>query len=324
MPSVGNCARGTAPDAPAQFLAAVDRADAVIVSGAATFADEARKHALLVLNTLELAADRGKPAALFGQGIGPLTGDDVRARAATVLPAARMIAVREAREGGALLAAFGVSADRVTFTGDDAIELAYDARPAALGDAVGVNVRVAEHSGLDAAFAGALGSVLRTFASARRVSLVPLPIAFHRFAEDPAAIRAVLGPDGGSDGGATLTGPRDVIREAGRCRIAVTGAYHAAVFALAQGVPVICLARSPYYVFKFKGLAEQFGDACAVVRLDQGAPLGDVSAAMDRLWDSAPGRRDAILSVAAAQRAAGRAAYARLPGLLAPRTAGVS
>ena len=317
-------ARGAASDAPAQFLAAVDHADAVIVSGAATFADEARKHALLVLNTLELAADRGKPAALLGQGLGPLTRDDVRARAAAVLPAARLIAVREAREGGALLAAFGVAADRVTFTGDDAVEMAYDARPAALGDAVGINVRVAEHSGLDAEFASALGNVLRAFARARRVSLVPLPIAFHRFAEDPAAIRALLGPDAGSDGGASLTEPRAVIRDAGRCRIVVTGAYHAAVFALAQGVPAICLARSPYYVFKFNGLAEQFGEACAVVRLDQGAPLDDVSAAMDHLWDTAPARRDAMLSVAAAQRAAGRAAYARLPELLAPRTAGVS
>jgi colanic acid/amylovoran biosynthesis protein len=318
-------ARGVPSDAPAQFLAAVDRADAVLVSGAATFADGARKHALLVLNTLELAADRGKPTALLGQGIGPVTGDDLRARASAVLPAARMIAVREAREGGALLAAFGVPADRIAFTGDDAIELAYDARPRALGDAVGVNVRVAEHSGLDAAFAAALGEVLRRFAREHGVSLVPLPIAFHKFAQDPAAIRAMVGgSDAGSDGGAALTEPLAVIREAGRCRIAVTGAYHAAVFALAQGVSVVCLARSPYYVFKFNGLAEQFGDACAVVRLDQGAPIDDVAAAMDRQWDAAPARRDAILSVAAAQRAAGRAAYARLPELLAPRTASVS
>lgn len=318
-------ARGVPSDAPARFLDAVDRADAVIVSGAATFADGARKHALLVLNTLELAADRGKPTALLGQGIGPLTLDDVRLRAASVLPAARMIAVREAREGGALLAAFGVPADRITFTGDDAVEMAYDARPRALGDAVGVNVRVAEHSGLDAAFAAALGEVLQRFARARGVLLVALPIAFHKFAQDPAAIRAMIaGVDGAADGGESLTEPRAVIREAGRCRIVVTGAYHAAVFALAQGIPVVCLARSPYYVFKFNGLAEQFGDACSVVRLDQGAALDDVAAAMDRLWDTAPARRDAILSVAAAQRTAGRAAYTRLPELLAPRAAGVS
>ena len=311
-------ARGAPSDAPAAFLAAIDRADVLVVSGAATFADEARKHALLVLNTLELAADRGKPAVLFGQGIGPVTRDDVRARAAAVLPAARMIALREAREGGALVSAFGVAADRVAFTGDDAVELAYDARPAALGTCLGVNLRVAEHSGLDAAFGEALREVLQRFARARGVSLVPLPIAFHRFAQDPTAIRALLaGLDDASDGGSALTEPRAVIREAGRCRIVVTGAYHAAVFALAQGVPAICLARSPYYVSKFRGLAEQFGDNCAVIRLDQGAPAAEIAAAMDCLWDTAAARRDAILAVAAAQRAAGRAAYARLPELLA-------
>lgn len=310
-------AQGRTVAAPAAFLAAMDRADLLVVSGAATFADDARAHALLVLNTLRLAAERGVPAVMFGQGIGPMDNPELRERARAVFPSLRQIALREERLGRSLLAALGVSDDRVIFTGDDAVEMAYDARRDRLGDAVGVNVRLAEHSGLDAAFSEALRDAIQPFARARDAALVPVPIAFHRFADDPTAIRRVLaGVDDRSDGGAALAGPRDVVLQVGRCRVLVTGAYHAAVFALAQGVPAVCLARVPYYVAKFLGLAEQFGDGCTVVRLDRGASAADVIAALETAWSRAVTVRAGLLAAAERLRAAGRAAAATLPSLL--------
>ena len=44
-----------------------------------------------------------------------------------------------------------------------------------------------------------------------------------------------------------------------RCRLVVTGSYHAALFALSMGVPAIGIATSRYYEDKFLGLADQFG-----------------------------------------------------------------
>ena len=58
----------------------------------------------------------------------------------------------------------------------------------------------------------------------------------------------------------------DVLTAIADCRVVVTGSYHAAVFALSMGVPAVGLAASRYYVDKFKGLADQFGPGCEVVR----------------------------------------------------------
>ena len=49
----------------------------------------------------------------------------------------------------------------------------------------------------------------------------------------------------------------------------MTGAYHAAVFALAQGIPVVCLSNSPYYLAKFQGLEDLFGVGCTIVTLSE-------------------------------------------------------
>ena len=62
--------------------------------------------------------------------------------------------------------------------------------------------------------------------------------------------------------------PWALARQVGRCRIVVSGAYHVAVFALAQGIPVVGLSSSRYYDDKFEGLAAMFGTGLELVRLD--------------------------------------------------------
>ncbi len=80
------------------------------------------------LGLLEAAVAEGIPAALVGQGIGPLTSPDLVAEASRVLPRVDLIGLREGRRAPALLERLGVPAERVVVTGDDAIELAARAR----------------------------------------------------------------------------------------------------------------------------------------------------------------------------------------------------
>ena len=58
-----------------------------------------------------------------------------------------------------------------------------------------------------------------------------------------------------------------------RCRVVITGSYHAGVFALSQGIPVVAIVNSDYYSSKFIGLADQFGGGVEIVDLKDKNPL---------------------------------------------------
>ncbi len=132
-------------------------------------------------------------------------------------------------------------------------------------------MRLSDYSALTAA---AAAGVARAVAAAGRRLAVPLqPIAISAVPgeEDAAALAGVF--DGVEDIGAPeVPTLNDVLAATARCRVVVTGSYHAAVFALSIGVPAIGLAASRYYEDKFLGLAEQFGEGCEVVMLGAAAP----------------------------------------------------
>jgi colanic acid/amylovoran biosynthesis protein len=315
--------RGQESGEAAAFLSAVHAADLVVVSGAGVITDAFLKNALGVLATLELAGHRGIPTAMFGQGLGPITSGELRSRAAQVLPSVRLIAIRERLASLPLLASLGVSPDRVIVTGDDAIELALraPAAEAAFGGAVhrdiGVNVRVAPYSEIGPEHFGVLREALRSASKVYDAELVPIPIA-HRNQMDPTALRELLAGIAADDldCGTSLNTPDLVIRRVGQCRIVVTGSYHAGVFALAQGVPTVALARSRYYRDKMSGLADQFGEGCQVVAVEAGLSASRIEAAIGAAWDGAERLRPALLARAAEQVERGRAAYARLLDLV--------
>jgi colanic acid/amylovoran biosynthesis protein len=100
-----------------------------------------------------------------------------------------------------------------------------------------------------------------------------------------------------------------VIKQITRCRIVVTGAYHAAVFALSQGIPVVGLAKSPYVVQKFLGLADQFGTGCQLVFLDGSDLYQALLAAMEKTWMCADELRSSLQEAALRQIGASRRAY---------------
>lgn len=295
------------------FLDAMDSADLFLVCGAGGFTDSSKEWTLTTLGTLEVALRRGIPVTMVGQGLGPLSDPDVLHRARKVLPAVALITSRGGRGGAALAESLGVPASRLEVTGDEAVELAYDARPAGLGHALGVNLRVAAYAGVGQDACDLVRPVLQRFAHGHAAPLLPVPIAFHSWASDHLAIRRILaGFDDQSDGGLALDTPIKVIEQVGRCRVVVTGAYHAAVFALSQGVPVVGLARSADYIAKFLGLEDLFGRGCTTLLLDDAMFTRKLEAALENAWQSAPEVRLPLQRAAAGQIASSWHAYERV------------
>ena len=299
------------------FLDTIANAKLVVASGAGGIADPFRDYSNLVLLALQCAQSRGIPTAILGHGFGPLTAPDLRAKAAAILPRVDVIALREDRTSLPLLISLGVSTDRVISTGDDAVELAYEARPEAMGEGVGINLRLARSAAATEHDIEAVRIGLRLFAQRWPVPQLAVPIArqhdldanvIGQLIEDADAPERADGRD--------LDTPLKVIHQVGACRIVVTGAYHAAVFALAQGIPAVCLARSPYFVNKFLGLAAQFGVGCHLVSLDEEALPERLAMAMQQAWDEAPYVREWLWRAAAEQIARGQEVHARLHALV--------
>jgi polysaccharide pyruvyl transferase WcaK-like protein len=292
------------------FLEAMENADLFIVCGAGGFADSCREWNMSTLNTLEVALRRKIRVVMFGQAMGPLSDAEVLSKARGVFPAVGLVTLRGGRGGQPLLESLGVRSDKILTTGDEAVELAFEARSQEIGCGLGVNLRIASYAGTGEEIVVKLKSMLHEFAAKHGVPLVPLPIAFHSRANDPEAIRRVLaGHDDQSDGGANLDTPMKVIQQATRCRVVVTCAYHAAVFALAQGIPVVCLTNSAYYDAKFLGLEDQFGLGCETVSLANPELLRRLPEALERAWQSAEAVRLPLRQAALRQIEAGRSAY---------------
>jgi colanic acid/amylovoran biosynthesis protein len=108
--------------------------------------------------------------------------------------------------------------------------------------------------------------------------------------------------------------PDDVARLCGECRVVLTGSYHAAVFALAQGTPVVAIAASRYYEQKFFGLRDLFGTGCHVV--EAGDELtGRLGTALESAWASSGDVTVALRTVARELVERSRQAYERLRAL---------
>jgi polysaccharide pyruvyl transferase WcaK-like protein len=299
------------------WVTALKRADLVVTSGAGVFTDAFAENATGVLDTLEFAVDHGVPAAAFGQGLGPLTEGALLERMSKVLPRLDLIALRERAEGTRLLTAIGVRPERVHVTGDDALDMANRCRREDPGDAIGVNVRVAGYAGVGTPGVETIRSAVRRAADRLAAPLIALPIAHHPDCHDGAAIRRVLSEsESTSPPIANLDTPAKAIAAVSRCRVVVTGSYHAAVFALAQGIPVVGTAASQYYHDKFSGLNDLFGGGCDtedILSADAGARI---EAAIVRAWTNAPRLREPLLKAAETQIRSSKEAYRLLADIV--------
>ena len=229
---------------------------------------------------------------------------------------AALISLRENLSGPALLTELGVNPNKVVVTGDDAVEAAFAARPASLGDCIGVGLRVAQYSPITKADVVAVRQALTRAAQDHRCPLIPLPVSFHGD-EDYRVLRDLVADvDLETDGGIHFNTVRALTENVGRCRVVVTGTYHAAVFALAQGIPVIAMVSSPYYIGKLSGLADQFGVACHVVPLEGPNLVQRLCAEIEGAWDNAPMYRQRLLESASEQIQRSERAYDRLFALV--------
>jgi polysaccharide pyruvyl transferase WcaK-like protein len=295
------------------FVDAITRADLLIVSGAGLFTDAFVNGALGVLRTLEFAAERGISTAALGQGIGPVNGVALRERLREVFPLLDFIALREVRESTRLLREVGVSSNRIVVTGDDALELSHAFAASTVGDSIGVNLRVAPYAAVNASVINAIRPALHAAARSLAAPLVPIPIAHHDDCSDGLMIATLVqGYEDVTSAREEISTPAQLMPVIARCRIVVSGSYHSAVFALAQGIPVIGLAQSEYYQWKFAGLADLFPGGCEIVRIDSTTLENDLENAVDRAWRRAPAARESLLAAARRQIDDGRSAYRRL------------
>jgi len=300
------------PDRPRTAIQAVRAADLVVASGGGYVTNTWWWHAAGVLSLLALAQRLGKPTAMFGQGIGPISQRALGVQARTVLPRLAVLGLREDRIGPDLALSLGIPPSVLALTGDDALEL-IPGTSAPGGRALGLSMRVSKYAGVEPVAAAVVGDLVMQAAEAYGAPIVALPVSRYPVDSDLGAIRALLRP-AHPDAGIVLddlTTPEALVAAAAGCRVIVTGSYHAAVFGLAQGVPTICLAKSPYYDAKFAGLAALFPEACFVASLDQPDFAGWLRSALDMAWHLPAAARGAARETAAGQRDAGREAYAR-------------
>lgn len=307
--------KDTARKAFESFIDTIHAADMVLLAGAGGINDEFHSWGIFVLTLLQLGQRNGRLTGIVSHGLGPLRSEMLFRRAKRVLTRLDLVGLRERLTGPAILEAMGVPQDRIHITGDDAIAMAYSAKRPGFGDAVGLNLRVGMSSGVDPEIIPALRALFQAFSMRHAAPLLPAPIALQQEV-DARNIRGLLaGYDDTSDGGQHLDSPSKLIEQIGKCRIVVTGAYHAAVFALSQGIPAVCLVGSSYFSAKHRGLADMFGGGCEVVSIDHPGFEQRISEAMERLWVQADDLRPSLLTSAKCQMEAAERAYTRLDEL---------
>jgi polysaccharide pyruvyl transferase WcaK-like protein len=303
---------------PRSLTAAVRWADVVVASGGGYVNDTWWWHGFGVLSVLDLAQRLGKPTAMFGQGLGPLTHRGLRRQARRVLPRLHLLGLREEITGLPLAQALGVCAERVVVTGDDALHFASSsATTTTAAQALGVNARVSGYAGVDGSIAALLGATLARAVAQRDAVVIGLPVSRYEADSDLSSIHSLWpGPLPAGSVAQDLETPAALSTAAAGCRAVVTGSYHAAVFAAAAGVPTVCLSNSAYYDAKFSGIAALFPDTTQVVPLTGGDLDQRLLKAIDRAWSLDEMSRQASRERATTQAATSIGLYERFADLV--------
>ncbi len=292
---------------------ALANTDMLIVSGGGFITDVFPGQAWPVLERMAAAIRQNVPFALVGQGIGPLRDSALLRKAREVLPHAKLIAVRETLYSLPLLLELGVARNLIVATGDDAIEPAYELRSETQGTMIGVNFRVADYAGITQWDVDSLRGPMRGASKKLGAELISLPVCTVDSVEsssDAEVVSHLVDPGDATDEAPQT--PAALIERIRKCRVVETGSDHAAVIALAQGIPAICVFNTEYYGNKFRGLAEEFGDGCVLVEKSQPDFVAVLMSAIENSWNGAEKLRPSLLRSAVAQIGAGREVYARL------------
>jgi polysaccharide pyruvyl transferase WcaK-like protein len=298
---------------PPDLEQAMQGADMVVGTGGGYLVDSERGAYHPVLLRLARAKRMRKFTALVGQGVGRIETPALQALAKTVLPEVDLILVRETKFAVPLLESLGVSPERIQMSGDDAVEMAYEARDEMPGSDIGVSVRLAGYTDVQHRDLGWLRPALHRAAAKHKARLIGIPTSCCGVESDQFHIASLLaGYPQTRQSNLRFEPTIDLIRRVGRCRVVVAGAFHAAVFALSQGIPAIGLARTREYEVKLGGLVDQFGPGCQLLYMDDEQLPEKLVEAIDRAWESADYLRPQLLQAAAVQIRLGQTAYQRL------------
>ena len=295
------------------YIDVVSGANLFVATGSQYLCDHARDSGLRVLDRLEAAILLGIPTAMVGQGIGPIDDQDLRARLKEILPQVDLIFVRERLDAPGLLSSLGVDKAKVFITGDDAIELAYNARTSAWGNGIGISMRWMPSTQVRSDEIQKIAPILWKAAKKYGVNLVGLPISLSIHERDDLCVQQLLsGYDKIWMSRKKFPTPLDIVKNTQLCRLVVTGTFHGALLALAQGIPAICLVKSGLYKNKFAGLADLFGPGCQVVEIEDDQMDDKLISVIDTVWLSAENLRLQLLEAAVRQIDWGYAAYKQL------------
>jgi polysaccharide pyruvyl transferase WcaK-like protein len=294
-----------------------------VAVGGGYFCDMDADRALSVLDTLEWAAARGSVTALTGAGIGPLTHPGLRRRMAQVLPQVDLILVRERLTGPPILAGLGVPPERVVVAGDCAILISRDSLPLERRGRIGVSLRSADYLELEGGDAASLCAAIGEAATTLGAPVRPFT-ACEWADEDRRANEALarhvrtLEPDLRRS-----ASPQDFADGVATCRVVVTTTYHAAVFALSQGIPAVCVHRSAYHLSKLIGLADLFdGEGMTMVSLHDAGDRAKLASRIVDAWRSADQIAESLRRKAERIRRQLHDGYDRLAALVESRGLG--
>ena len=294
--------------------------DVLVITGGGFFSDSFAWHARKILNTVRCAKSHSRPVGMFGQGFGPI-GENLLRHQLDTLGQIEMITLREKVSGTSLLRSAGIHDSRIFVTGDDAIEVAYSQKREELGSCIGFNIRIADYSGVPDEYVYRLATLLDKSSAKIKARICGLPVALGSQDSDVASIGAIVCrcmavASDGSDV-STLDNLLKYVRQ---CRVVITGSYHAGVFALSQGIPVIALAESRYYIDKFRGLSDMFPGGCMVLLLDSVDFESMFVENVETMWNQAPRLRESLIAAAEAQVAASQNAYRQFYELVSKKT----
>jgi hypothetical protein len=168
-----------------------------------------------LLETLDSANSHGKTTALLGHAIGPLVRPDLVAIARRVLPMINLISLREGLHSLPLLRSLGVPQDRITITGDDAIEMAYSRQAIVSGgprNYLGVNIRRASYSGIGSHGMERVRSAIIQVVQRLGCQVLSVPVSQHPDESDSHSFRDLLHSHADvSESGETIRTPMELI-----------------------------------------------------------------------------------------------------------------
>lgn len=297
----------------ARILGALRDCNLVLATGGGYFSDCFAGHAWTVLDTLEAGVRLGKPAVILSCGFEPVEDSVLSRKMLAVLPELELIVCREPQLSPAVVRSFGVAVQRVIVAGDEAVESAFNLRAPVLGKGLGVSLRQSDYAGVDDGTVERLRGSLRGLADTLAARFVAIPISMSG-PSDPDTIRTLLSEfTDNADDSSHLNTTEDAMRRTSDCRLVITGTYHAAVFALSQGISVVALAASAHYRAKLRGLQAQFGSAgCHIVELGRDDTDATLINAVEEGWRDADSVRPTLLRASLRQIAKSRASYDRL------------